>query len=107
MANEKAIRSSELGDGFYAGLTNPDEAAAYLEDVLLEKGARKKKHILKALRDIARAHGIKNLARGSESKRRAIYKSLSDKGNPSLETLLALLEGFGLRLSVEPLKKAV
>lgn len=107
MEREKTIRSVELGDNYYTSLTDPKEAAAYLEDVLQEKGPKRKKHILKALRDIARAHGIKNLARGSESKRRAIYKSLSDTGNPSLETLLALLEGFGLRLSVEPLKKVI
>jgi len=107
MTKTKTIRATDLGDEFYAGLNNPQEAAAYLEDVLQEQGPRKKKHILKALRDVARAHGISKLSRGSESKRRAIYKALSATGNPSLDTLLALLEGFGLRLSVEPLKKVI
>ncbi|HQT01719.1 MAG TPA: hypothetical protein PLU46_05460 [Thiotrichales bacterium] len=31
-----------------------------------------------------------------------LYRTLSDKGNPALQTLTSLLQAFGLRLAVKP-----
>lgn len=104
---KELIKAVDLGDEFYSGLANPEEAAAYLDDVLKERGPKRKKHLLKALRDVARAHGFKKLAKGSESRRRMIYKALSENGNPSLETLFSILDDFGLRIEIHPMKKAV
>jgi len=41
-----------------------------------------------ALRDIAKARGMSDLARGSGVSRRALYDALSDHGDPKLSTLL-------------------
>jgi len=38
--------------------------------------------------------------------RETLYRTLSNKGNPRLDTLAAILAAFGLRLSVQPTKKS-
>jgi len=37
--------------------------------------------------------------------RETLYRTLSDKGNPRLDTLAAILHAFGLRIAVAPLPK--
>jgi len=38
--------------------------------------------------------------------RETLYRTLSEKGNPRLDTLSAILASFDLRLSVQPSKPA-
>jgi len=108
MANvkKKMVKAVDLAENFYSTLIDPIEASSYLKEALEEKGSHRQAHILKALREIAKAHGILKLSKGSESRRRTLYKALSENGNPSLETLLSLLEDLGLTLDIKPLKKA-
>jgi probable addiction module antidote protein len=42
-----------------------------------------------------------NLARDAELGRPALYRSLSQQGNPELDTLTRVLRELGLRLAVE------
>jgi len=59
------------------------------------------KHIASALGDVARSKGMSEIARKSGLGRQALYNALSDNGNPTLETLLAVLGALGLELSVQ------
>ena len=59
-------------------------------------------HIASALGDVARSKGMTEIARKSGLGRQALYAALSGTGNPTLETLLAVLEALGLELSVHP-----
>lgn len=62
---------------------------------------------LLALRALAEAHGgLGAMATEAGISREALYRSLSAKGNPTLKTLLAVLKSVGMRLSVEPEKRA-
>jgi len=55
-----------------------------------------------ALRTVADAvGGITELAQKTGLSRETLYRTLSDKGNPRLDTLAAILAAFGLRLSVQ------
>jgi probable addiction module antidote protein len=58
---------------------------------------------LAALRQVAKAQGltITELAQNAELGRQALYRSLSNDGNPELETLTRVLAELGLRLAVE------
>ena len=57
---------------------------------------------LLALRAIAEAcGGLGAVAAKAGISREALYRSLSPKGNPTLKTLLAVLNSVGMRLSVE------
>jgi probable addiction module antidote protein len=59
------------------------------------------KHIASALGDIARSKGMSEIARKSGLGRQALYKALSEDGNPTLETLVAVLAVLGLELTVQ------
>ena len=52
-----------------------------------------------ALRDIAKARGMSDLARGSGVSRRALYDALSEHGDPKLSTLLAVMKALGVRVA--------
>lgn len=56
--------------------------------------------LLWALRHVAEAQGMAKIAERAGLPRESLYKSLSAKGNPTLKTLLAVLNAAGLRLSV-------
>lgn len=53
-----------------------------------------------AIGAVARARGLSNLQRATGIKRQTLNKSLSLKGNPTLETLMTVLGALGLRLEI-------
>jgi probable addiction module antidote protein len=57
------------------------------------------KHIARALGDVARSQGISEIARKAGVGRQALYDALSEKGNPTPETLTSVLSALGLQLS--------
>ncbi len=59
------------------------------------------KHIASALRDVARSKGMTDVAKKAGLGRQALYNALSENGNPTLETLIAVLKALGLELSVQ------
>jgi probable addiction module antidote protein len=62
---------------------------------------------LLALRTVAEAcGGLGAVAAEAGISREALYRALSAKGNPTLKTLLAVLNAVGMRLSVEPGQRA-
>ncbi len=86
----------------------PFDPAAYLkseEDILYFLEAAMEgsdpKHIASALGVVARSKGMSEIAKNSGLGRQALYNALSDSGNPTLETLLAVLGALGLELSVQ------
>lgn len=78
-------------------LNTPADIAAYL-DAYLEDGSPEE--MLQALKTIARSHGMSALARETGISREALYRAFSDKGNPTLETLLRVMKALGLRLAI-------
>ena len=95
----KANRDKSYAESLEASLTDPVEAAAYLQAVMeLDDNAA----LLVALRHVAKAHGMAEVARRAEVGDKSLFKSLSDTGNPTLETISKVLHAVGLRLSVTP-----
>ena len=80
-------------------LDTPERVAAYL-DAAFDDGDPAL--IAAALGDVARAKGMSQVARDTGLAREALYRGLSDKGNPQLGTVLDVLKTLGLRLSVAP-----
>lgn len=79
------------------GLTDPVEAAAYVEAVLeLDDPAA----LLVALRQVAKAHGMAEVARRADVGEKTLFRALSAEGNPTLTTVQKVLHAVGLRLSV-------
>jgi len=83
-----------------AALTDPAEAAAYIEAALdLDDSAA----LLVALRQVAKAHGMAEIARRADVGDKTLFRALSENGNPTLDTVNKVLHAVGLRLSVAPL----
>ena len=78
-------------------LHDPKEAAEYLNAALEENS---NELFLLALRNVAEAHGVKRLADGAQLNRESMYRMLSERGNPQLTSLSAILQELGLKLSV-------
>lgn len=80
-------------------LKNPKEALAYLNVILDEtrdESEESQKLLLMALKDIAEAQGgIALLAEKTGLGRESLYKTLSSKGNPRLNTLTTLIHAMG------------
>lgn len=78
-------------------LGTEEDVLAYL-DAAMEEGDLP--FLYKALGDVARSHGMTEIARKTGMSRESLYKALSEKGNPSLTTVATVLEAMGLRLSI-------
>ena len=62
---------------------------------------------LLALRRLAEAHGgMAAVAAEAGIQRESLYRALSPNGNPTMNTLIAVLKSLGMRLTVVPDKKA-
>lgn len=85
--------------GLLESLKDRDDAAAYL-NAALEDGSQNS--FLMALRDVANARGLSNLARDTSLNRENMYRILSAKGNPKLSSLSTLLDSLGLKLTIAP-----
>jgi len=78
-------------------LTDEEAISAYLTVALESDDPRV---IAKALGAVARARGgMSQLARDTGIAREALYRALSDSGNPELGTVLKVVHALGLRLS--------
>lgn len=55
-----------------------------------------------ALGDIARAHGMTQLAKETGITRDGLYKALSPTGNPSFSTAQKVIEALGYKLDIVP-----
>lgn len=80
-------------------LKDPSSAALYLEEALIAGDTAAFKL---ALRNVAEARlgGISVLSERAELNRESLYRALSERGNPTLETLTKILHALGLRISV-------
>ncbi|MEO1986936.1 MAG: addiction module antidote protein [Martelella sp.] len=80
-------------------LETPEDIAFYLEAVL-EDG--EPALIAAALGDVARSKGMSAVSRQAGVTREALYKALSENGDPKLSTLIGVLKALGLQLAVRP-----
>ncbi|HMN44112.1 MAG TPA: putative addiction module antidote protein [Povalibacter sp.] len=81
-------------------LDSDEDMAAYL-DACIEEADDDAAYIAAALRDIARARGMAQLARDTGISREGLYKALSAEGNPSLATVLKVVKALGLKLATK------
>lgn len=79
-------------------LTTPEAQAELLSDALASGSAA---YVAQALGVIARARGMTEIARQAGVSREALYKSLSEDGDPRLTTLLGVLRALGVTLTAQ------
>ncbi|MGK9050048.1 addiction module antidote protein [Neorhizobium petrolearium] len=84
-------------------LKTPEDRVAYLEAAFEDGDAALITH---ALGDVARSVGMTAVAREAGVTREALYKALSETGDPKLSTLLGVMKALGLKFSVAPVDDA-
>ena len=77
-----------------------EESHAYLLSDALETGDAK--YIAHALGVVARARGMTHVAKEAGVTREALYRALSEKGDPKLSTLLGVARALGFKLAAVP-----
>jgi probable addiction module antidote protein len=82
-------------------LDDPASQAELLADAFESGNAT---YIAQALGVVARARGMSEIAREAGVTREALYKALSERGDPKLSTLLGVARALGVKLSATPLK---
>ncbi len=94
-----APRDASFDDYMVKTMRDPVEAAAYIEAAMeLDDPAA----LLVALRQVAKAHGMAEVARRADVGDKVLFKALSAEGNPTLTTVHKVLHAVGLRLSGTP-----
>ena len=80
-------------------LPTAEDQADLLSDAVADGDAR---YIAAALGAVARAHGgITDLAKATGLHRQTLHRALSERGNPTLDTVLKVLDALGLRMTIE------
>jgi probable addiction module antidote protein len=78
-------------------LKDPVVAANYLNEALCDS----RQMFLKALRNVAEARRIARIAKEAGVRRESLYRTLSKRGNPRLDTLNSVLSVLGLQIAIE------
>ncbi len=86
-------------------LKNPNVAAEYLSTAIQDGSTEV---FLSALKNVAEAHGgIGILSSITNLNRQSMYKMFSEKGNPTLSSLVSVLSAVGIDLSFEPQERKI
>lgn len=96
-----AKKSVDYQDYLIESLKNPEEAAGYLSTAL---ESRDTTIFLLALQNVIQAQGgIAKIAKRTHKSRTSLYKTLSQKGNPYLETTNNILSVMGMHFKIVPI----
>ena len=97
MSTSKKPAGRRLDEVVGEFLQTPDARAPYVEAVLADGDVAT---LRAALRDVARAQGMADVARRAGVGEKSLFRSLGDAGNPRLDTLYKVLAATGMRLHV-------
>ena len=78
-------------------LKTPEARAAYIEAAMEENDPD---FLTVALGEVARVEGMSNVARKTHLARENLYRAFSPGGNPTLMTVMKVLDALGLSLRV-------
>lgn len=82
-----------------AAALGSDEAIAVFMNDAFETGDAT--YIAKALGVVARAKGMTHIAAQTKLSREQLYRSFSERGNPTLKTMLAVMKAIGLEVTIK------
>lgn len=82
-------------------LTDDATIAAYLSAALEDSNPDM---FLTAVRDVARARGMTQLAKDAGIGRESLYKSLTPGSKPRYDTVVKIMHALGVKLTATPLR---
>jgi probable addiction module antidote protein len=90
------IKTSSYRQSLLTALLDPVEASAYLNAALEDSPQA----FLKAVRNVAQSRQMVKVAKDAGVQRETLYRSLSEQGNPTFETLSSVLAALGMKISI-------
>lgn len=81
-----------------AALVDEEKIAAFMADAFETGDAA---YISKALGVVARAKGMAEIARKTGLSREQLYRSFSERGNPTLKTTLVVMRALGVDITAK------
>jgi probable addiction module antidote protein len=91
-------KTTSYRESLLTALADPIEASAYLNAALEDSPQA----FLKALKNVAQARQMSKVAKDAGIQRETLYRSFSEQGNPTFETLSSVLAALGMKLSISP-----
>lgn len=79
-------------------LNSPEAIEIFMADAFQTNDSA---YIAKALGVVARAQGMSEVARKTGLSREQLYRSLSEQGNPTLKTVITIMQALGLNMTAE------
>ncbi|MBI4389692.1 MAG: putative addiction module antidote protein [Nitrospinae bacterium] len=97
------MKTMPYGEFLEGYLTKPENVAAYLNAALMDDDPRV---FLLALRNVARVYGggMGAVAQKAKLGRESLYKALSGKRYPRIDSLNSLLRALGFAIEIKPKK---
>ena len=80
-------------------LKTPEARAAYIEAAIEENDPE---FLTVALGDVAKAEGMSKVARKAKVGRENLYRAFAPGGNPTMATVMRVLDALGLVIRVSP-----
>ena len=80
-------------------LKTPEARAAYIEAAIEENDPE---FLTVALGDVAKAEGMSKVARKAKVGRENLYRAFAPGGNPTMATVMRVLDALGLTIRVSP-----
>lgn len=84
-------------------LVDQEEIAFFMADAFETGDAA---YIAKALGVVARTKGMTEISQKTGLSREQLYRSFSERGNPTLKTTLAVMQALGIDITTKPHKKS-
>ena len=81
-----------------SALDSPEAISVFMADALEIGDAA---YIAKALGVVARAKGMTEIARETGLSREQLYRSFSERGNPTLKTMLTVMRALGVDMTAK------
>lgn len=104
IVKKKRLRCVDYQPILIEQLKNHDYAIEYLNAAIeesLKNDAESQELFLRALKNVAEAQGtMSELAQRAQIRRESVYRILSKKGNPELNSLTTLLRAMGFSLHI-------
>lgn len=95
----KKIKIAELPDFDVTEYLEDAQAIADYLTVVLEEDDPEA--LIQALGDVARAHGMTNIAKAAGVSRESLYKALQPGAHPRFETIAKVCKALGVRLAAQ------
>ncbi len=98
--NEKSV---DYRESLIERLRDSEEEQMFYLKASLEDNWDEPHAFLLALKTIADARGFSAFAEDAGLSRESLYRTLSENGNPKLDTVFKMLHALGMKLTVEPI----